>query len=74
MKSLLSPLAPRLPSDWIDWVNETITRRELERLRLSVMRGQPYGDEAWVRQAAGELGLKHTLRREGRPRKDDPEN
>ena len=59
------PLAK--PRDWAERVNRPQTAAELEAIRRSVARGQPYGDERWVRQTAGQLGLESTLRPRGRP-------
>jgi putative transposase len=62
------PLAE--PRGWLRLVNEPQTDQELAALRRSVLRGQPYGSEAWVRRAAKSLGLESTFRRRGRPRKE----
>jgi REP element-mobilizing transposase RayT len=43
--------------------------KELGRVRVSVERGRPYGDDEWVRQTVKAINLEHTDRREGRPRK-----
>ena len=67
--SATPPEAPRLPGDWSEWVNEQLTKKELERLRLSVARGTPFGSAAWVSRAVKEMGLEHTVRTQGRPRK-----
>ena len=45
------------------------TAAELEALRRSVVRGQPYGSEAWQQQTAKQMGLQYTFRPQGRPRK-----
>jgi len=58
----------RLPH-WAKWVNEPQTEKELEALRLSVTRGRPFGDPAWVSTIARRLGLEGSLRRPGRPAK-----
>jgi hypothetical protein len=58
------------PRSWIEHVNEPITEKELQRLRASVDRGQPFGSEAWTRRTVGRLHLEHTVRREGRPAKE----
>jgi len=42
---------------------------ELDRVRVSIERGQPYGEEKWVRETVKDLGLEQTVRPEGRPRK-----
>jgi len=58
------------PRDWTDLVNRPQTEAELEAIRRSVTRGQPYGSETWTRKTAGRLGLESTMRRRGRPRQD----
>jgi len=59
----------RRPADWRKRVNEAIEAAELGRLRLSVVRGRPFGSDAWTRQAARRLGLESSLRDPGRPKK-----
>ena len=58
-----------LPEDWLEFVNEPQTEAELEALRRSVNRGQPYGTEDWQMRIAKELNLEHTFRKPGRPKK-----
>jgi putative transposase len=57
---------PRGP-DWVGHVNAPQTEAELARLRESVRRERPFGDEAWTRQTAAALGLESSLRPRGRP-------
>ena len=59
-----------MPADWLEIVNAPQTEAELEALRRSVQRGCPFGSRLWQRQTAGRLGLMHTLRPLGRPKKD----
>jgi REP-associated tyrosine transposase len=54
---------------WLARVNEPLSTGDLQRLRHSVIRGRPFGDEAWTRETAERLGLESCLRRRGRPRK-----
>ena len=54
---------------WVDLVNQPQTEAELDAIRRSVTRGQPYGQEEWVSKTAEQLGLESTLRSRGRPRK-----
>jgi putative transposase len=56
-----------LPADWTEHVNGAETESELEALRLSVVRGAPFGNDAWQQQTAAALGLESALRRPGRP-------
>src|SRR6516225_6337981 len=57
------------PKNWLAQVNRPLTEKELQSLRQCVERGQPYGGEAWVKRAAGKLGLASTLQPRGRPKK-----
>jgi putative transposase len=54
---------------WLERVNEPLPVGDLQRLRSSVVRGRPYGDDSWTNQTARRLGLESTLRPRGRPRK-----
>ena len=65
---LLSPWPlPRLPG-WVARVNESLTKPELDAVRLSAQRGKPLGDEGWVESIARRLDLESTMRPRGRPR------
>jgi putative transposase len=57
------------PDDWVKWVNRPQTEAELDAVRRSMARAQPFGSEAWQQQTAVVLGLEHTLRSRGRPKK-----
>lgn len=56
------------PRNWMMRVNRSETGEELETLRVSVQRGRPFGDEAWVNRMAKRFGLESTLRPRGRPK------
>jgi putative transposase len=60
------------PADWVRHVNEPQTEAEVERLRLSVQRGRPFGHDVWALEAARRLGVESSLRPRGRPRKPAP--
>ena len=66
---LLSKWPLPRPADWLELVNRPQTEAELEALRCCVNRGRPFGDPAWIADAAQRLGLEWTLRSRGRPRK-----
>jgi putative transposase len=53
-------------SQWLDWVNEPQSEEELAAVRESVRRGSPFGNDAWQKQIALEMGLTSTLRGRGR--------
>lgn len=57
------------PDRWRERVNKPESMAELDALRLSVNRGRPFGDDAWVGLTAQKLRLEGTLRGRGRPRK-----
>ena len=57
------------PKDWLERVNRAETEAELEALRRSVERSQPFGSEHWQKRAAKGLGLEYTFRKPGRPKK-----
>ena len=57
------------PDDWPQRVNRPENAAELEALRLSAVRGAPFGDPQWRARTATRLGLQATLRPRGRPRK-----
>ena len=69
---LLSDWPVACSRHWRAYVNEVETERELAALRRSVQRGCPYGSEAWSAEKVRELGLGHTIRAQGRPRKERP--
>jgi putative transposase len=56
---------------WLERVNEPLSIGDLQRLRLPVERGRPYGNESWTKETAPGLGLEYTLRSRGRPRKGE---
>jgi putative transposase len=66
---LLAPWPLPYPQDWPAWVNQAHSEAELEALRRSVVRGCPFGAADWQKRMAGRLGLQHTLRPRGRPKK-----
>ena len=57
------------PSDWLEYVNRPAEPAEMDAVRCSARRGVPYGDEAWARDMADQLGLQSSLRPRGRPAK-----
>jgi putative transposase len=68
LRAILSdgPIEP--PSNWVRLVNQPMTEKEADRIRVCIARNRPYGDEAWQNQQAKQLGLLHTMRAEGRPK------
>jgi putative transposase len=60
------------PHNWPARVNQPESQAELEAVRASVRRGSPLGSESRIGPTAKALGLTHTLRPRGRPRKKPP--
>jgi putative transposase len=58
-----------LPSNWQQYVNDPQTPTEIAAIRACVNRQRPFGSQRWVRHAARDLGLMHSLASVGRPRR-----
>lgn len=71
-KGRLSPWPLPLPRDWVERVNRAEAKAELEHLRISINRGQPFGSDSWKLKTVKKLGLESTIRPRGRPRREEP--
>jgi putative transposase len=69
LRAALPPWPVDRPADWARHVNRPLTGKELDRVRASLERGRPFGDDAWAARTVRRLHLEHTVRPEGRPRK-----
>lgn len=67
-RAALTPWPVPEPANWLELVNAVQTEAELTAVRRSVVRGIPYGSEAWTRRTAQRLRLEYTLRERGRPK------
>lgn len=56
------------PRSWLNYVNEPQTETDVEAIRRSIARGQPFGTEPWIQKIVKQLGLESTLRPRGRPK------
>ena len=69
------PLPIPLPEDWTAYVDTPLTDAELEKIRTSVNRQAPYGDECWRNEICKQMGLEGTVRprgwQKGRKRKQE---
>lgn len=68
--NLCEPLID-LGNDWIALLNEPMKMFELEKIRNSVNRQSPLGEEGWQMEIASRYGLLSTLGNLGRPRKNE---
>ena len=57
------------PLNWDDLLDRPQDEADEERVRHSVRRGAPFGEREWAERTAKKLGIEHTLRPPGRPRK-----
>ena len=69
MRPRLHPWPVPLPDDWEERVQRPETEAELEAVRQSVVRSQPFGSETWQKRTAKKLNLEYTFRKPGRPKK-----
>ena len=69
VKALLSPWPVERPANWTVRVSSPLTAKELDRVRVSIARGRPYGADNGVVQTVSQLGLQHTVRPQNRPRR-----
>jgi hypothetical protein len=72
LRGILHEWPVERPRAWVQIVNEAMTEKELERVRTCITRNRPLGDEEWQAEQAKHLGLLHTLRNEGRPKREAP--
>jgi len=68
-KELLSNWPIVIPGDYLEQVNSSLTERELEYIRVSILKSRPYGDDNWINKVVKKFGLEITLRQRGRPQK-----
>ena len=62
-RALLTESRVMLGRSWCEHVNLPQSDAELEAIRRSLKRGQPYGGDTWSAKVTSQLGLQHTVRR-----------
>ena len=68
-KKLLSPWPLAEPKEYVQWLNQSQPKEEIENIRYAIKRSRPYGSEGWVSQAVAQFGLETTMRNPWRPNK-----
>ena len=67
-KELLSPWPVAEPDRYMQWLNPSQGREEIDKIRYALRRSRPYGSEKWVARVVARFGLENTLRNPGRPK------
>jgi putative transposase len=70
-QALLSSWPIDKPHDYKKWLNtkDKDDDEQLTRIRESIRRGRPYGEESWVARMIDIFDLESTMRNHGRPKK-----
>ena len=68
-KKLLSVWPIDRPKDYLAFVNRIQSKDEEESIRLSVIKGKPYGNEDWSTETIKKFKLEVTIRSPWRPKK-----
>ncbi|MEK7628655.1 MAG: transposase [Patescibacteria group bacterium] len=68
-QSLLSEWPVSIPKNYITLLNEPQSEVEVEAMRQSIARGNPFGSDSWVRRVIKRYDLETTVRPRGRPKK-----
>ena len=58
-----------MPQDWTERIHAAETEAELDAVRRSVDRSQPFGSETRQKRTAKLLDLEYTFHKPGRPKK-----
>jgi beta-glucosidase len=64
-KKMLSPWPMAEPRHYLEWLNDSQGKEEIENIRYAINRSRPYGSEKWVSKGVGEFGLENTATRLG---------
>lgn len=54
-KKILCPWPVPEPPDYLQWLNPSQAKEEIETIRYAIKRSRPYGSEQWERKASGTL-------------------
>jgi len=68
-KKLLSVWPIPEPSDYLLFVNTPQSKEEEENIKVSLIKGKPFGADVWVMGMIKKFGLETTIRPIGRPKK-----
>jgi len=60
---------PFLHADYLSFVNNPQPKEEEEKIRLSVVKGNPYGSDSWSTSIIKKFSIESTVRLPWRPKK-----
>jgi putative transposase len=69
IRALLSHWPVEPPANWTARVNAPLIAKDLDRVRVGIERGRPYGEQKWVRETVKDLRLEQIVRPKRCPRK-----
>lgn len=68
-KKLLSAWPVEEPKDYVDWINQSELKEEMENIRYAIKRSKPYGSDQRVNATAKKFGPASALQNPWRPKK-----
>ena len=68
LAAALAPWPVERPRNWLVLLNQQQRDSDEQRVRQSIARNRPLGDDEWVTRTARKMNLSHTLRPPGRPK------
>ncbi len=69
-KQLLSPWICDEPNNYLQALSQSLTVKEIEKIKRSETKGVPFGDSEYVLSIVEKYGVSSILREKGRPRKE----
>ena len=68
-KKLLSQWPVEKPNNYIEWLNRSPSKKEIENIQYSLKRSRPYGEDIWINNIVSQFSLETVMRSRGRPKK-----
>jgi hypothetical protein len=63
---LPSPWPVPEPGNYLEWLNLSQPKQEIQKIRYAIKTSQPYGPEGWLSEAVAQFGLESPMRNQGR--------
>ncbi len=68
-KSMMGDWPVEMPRTYLETLNTSQNKEELDAIRYALRRGSPYGSDFWKGSMVDRYGLEATIRQPGRPKK-----